>query len=70
MLLGLCNTTVYSHLVFSVFLKLTLFLFSEVGFCYVAHAGFPELDYTGAAMLVLSKALDVNAKELSLLAYG
>lgn len=39
-LLGRCITMVYNCPVFSVFPKLILFLFSEVGSCYAAQAGF------------------------------
>lgn len=45
-LLGLCITTVYSCPGFRVFLKLILSLFSEVGSCYAAHAGFPRAGIT------------------------
>lgn len=70
MLLDVVVTTVYNHLVFNVFLKPIFVLFSEVGSCYVVRAGFllAGLKSMDAAILFLSKALDVNAKELSLLA--
>lgn len=45
-LLGLCITMVYSCPGFRVFLKLVLFLFSEVGSCYAAHAGFLKAGIT------------------------
>lgn len=52
----------------SVFLKLICFCFLR----YVAHAASraEAWNYMNTVIVVLSKALDVNAKELSLLAYG
>lgn len=56
-------TTTYNCLVFNVFLKLILFLFSEGGSCYVAHAGFPCARITWMpTYLTLSKALDGNVR--------
>lgn len=52
----------------NVFLKLICFCFPR----YVARAASraEAWDYMNTVIVVLSKALDVNAKELSLLAYG
>lgn len=55
----------------SVFLKLILFLFSEVGSCYVAYAGFPGARiHMNAPYLFFPKLLVLTPRNCHFLAYG